>query len=80
VEAQVNALVAQLGKDVPITTPDGTWLVPRHYIALHGVRADELPGLGFEQIFVCPRCGRISRHPVDVAEGYCGACHDWTGR
>lgn len=26
----------------------------------------------------CPRCGRTSRHPTDVAEGYCGACHDWT--
>jgi ribosomal protein L37E len=26
----------------------------------------------------CPRCGRTSHHPDDVAEGYCGACHDWT--
>jgi len=30
--------------------------------------------------FCCPRCGRTSYHPVDVEEGYCGACHDWTGR
>ncbi len=29
--------------------------------------------------FVCPRCGSISVHPDDVAAGYCGACHDWTG-
>ncbi len=29
--------------------------------------------------FVCPRCGAISVHPDDVAAGYCGACHDWTG-
>ncbi len=29
--------------------------------------------------FRCPRCGRVSFHPVDLAEGYCGACHDWTG-
>jgi hypothetical protein len=28
--------------------------------------------------FTCPRCGRTSHHPTDVAEGYCGACHDWT--
>lgn len=28
--------------------------------------------------FTCPRCGRTSYHPVDVSEGYCGACHDWT--
>lgn len=27
----------------------------------------------------CPRCRRTSHHPRDVHEGYCGACHDWTG-
>jgi ribosomal protein L37E len=32
-----------------------------------------------EASFTCPRCGRRSWHPVDVDEGYCGACHDWTG-
>lgn len=30
--------------------------------------------------FTCPICGRTSYHPTDAAEGYCGACHDWTGR
>lgn len=29
--------------------------------------------------FRCPLCGRVSQHPTDLAEGYCGACHDWTG-
>lgn len=29
--------------------------------------------------FTCPRCGSKSYHPKDVAEGYCGHCHDWTG-
>ena len=29
--------------------------------------------------FTCPKCGRTSHHPDDVREGYCGACHDWTG-
>jgi hypothetical protein len=29
--------------------------------------------------FTCPVCGRTSRHPDDVREGYCGACHAWTG-
>lgn len=29
--------------------------------------------------FTCPRCGRTSHHLADVGEGYCGACHDWTG-
>lgn len=26
----------------------------------------------------CPRGDAISFDPTDVAEGYCGACHDWT--
>lgn len=26
----------------------------------------------------CPRCGSVSHHPTDQAEGYCGRCHDWT--
>jgi hypothetical protein len=29
--------------------------------------------------FTCPRCGRTSYHPEDARQGYCGACHDWTG-
>lgn len=29
--------------------------------------------------FTCPRCGRTSHNPTDIREGYCGACHDWTG-
>lgn len=28
--------------------------------------------------FTCPRCGRSSSHPDDIANGYCGACHDFT--
>jgi len=26
----------------------------------------------------CPRCGMTSYNPNDIAEGYCGNCHDWT--
>ncbi|MEV7263999.1 hypothetical protein AB0N38_10650 [Micromonospora aurantiaca] len=28
--------------------------------------------------FTCPECGRVSYHPRDIEEGYCGACHSWT--
>jgi hypothetical protein len=28
--------------------------------------------------FECPRCGMVSHHPTDEAEGYCGLCHDFT--
>lgn len=30
--------------------------------------------------FTCPRCGRTSYNPYDAREGYCGACHAYTGR
>jgi hypothetical protein len=29
--------------------------------------------------FVCPRCGAASPNGHDVEQGYCGACHAWTG-
>jgi ribosomal protein S27AE len=29
--------------------------------------------------FTCPRCGSTSAHPDDLANGYCGACHAFTG-
>lgn len=30
--------------------------------------------------FTCPRCDRTSYNPNDIREGYCGACHNWTGQ
>ncbi len=50
VEALVRDLVARLGPTMPVSTGGRTWLVPRHYIALHGLNADELPRLGFTEV------------------------------
>lgn len=33
----------------------------------------------YRESFTCPRCGMTSYNPTDVAERYCGHCHDWTG-
>lgn len=50
----VEGLIEDWGKTVAITTPAGTWEVPRHYVALHGIVAKDLPKLaekyGFCQI------------------------------
>lgn len=27
----------------------------------------------------CPVCGAVSYHPDDIAQGYCGRCHAFTG-
>ena len=29
--------------------------------------------------FTCPCCGAVSPNPNDIAQRYCGRCHDWTG-
>lgn len=29
--------------------------------------------------FTCPDCGTVSAHPDDLAQGYCGRCHRFTG-
>lgn len=47
IQKLVEGLVAQLGEDIPIYYGGKTYHVPRHYIALHGLKAQELPALGF---------------------------------
>ena len=37
IEAYVERAIAELGPMVTVSTPAGTWSVPRHYIALHGI-------------------------------------------
>jgi hypothetical protein len=44
-QASVERLVDALGPEITVTTSAGSWLVPRHFIALHGIVAAELPAL-----------------------------------
>ena len=44
-EAFITRQVAEHGPTVRLTTPRGTWAVPRHYIALHGISAQRVPEL-----------------------------------
>ena len=56
-------------------------------IAFHGRVRRPLPGrdangecaITTAERVTCPRCGRTSYNRTDVREGYCAACHDWTG-
>lgn len=36
---------------------------------------DERLGPEPEQSIACPRCGKTSHHPQDIAQRYCGFCH-----
>lgn len=47
---QVQALVDSMGEEVCVTTDDGTFRVSRHYIALHGLKADDVALLGFPRV------------------------------
>jgi hypothetical protein len=43
---------------------------------VYGLRVDAL--VGFNATIRCPACHRVSHHPEDVRQGYCGACHAFT--
>lgn len=34
---------------------------------------------GAKPSFTCPCCGAVSYNPNDIAQRFCGRCHDWTG-
>ena len=51
IQRDVERLIAQLGEKIIVKTSDGrSWRVPRHYIALHGLKDVEVETLGFEEI------------------------------
>lgn len=51
VKAWIDKLIADKGEFVTVAGPDGRrWRVQRHYIALHGLKAEDLAALGFDQV------------------------------
>lgn len=51
IEDIMRRRVARLGPMVVVETLGGAWQVPRHFIVLHGLRAEELPGLAIRYGF-----------------------------
>ncbi len=47
IERLVRRLIGIKGELIRVTAGGRTWLVPRHYIALHGLKAGEIEKLGF---------------------------------
>jgi hypothetical protein len=62
----------------PPLSPLGELLVLGELLAAFGTLDEPARPVQDQPSITCPRCGRTSHHPVDIAEGYCGACHDWT--
>jgi isopentenyldiphosphate isomerase len=50
VEKIVRRYAKELGEMVEITAPSGTFLVQRHYIALHGIEAKDLNSLAIDGV------------------------------
>lgn len=46
----VTELIEATGPYITVTVAGRTWLVQRHYIALHGLTAAEVASLGFREI------------------------------
>lgn len=46
----IESTIEALGAYTLVTVNDRTWRVPRHYIALHGLKAYEVASLGFEEV------------------------------
>lgn len=49
-ESQVVRLVEKLGECIPVSANGVRYLVQRHFIALHGLNADDLPQLAEQGI------------------------------
>lgn len=48
--AYVEMMIRLSGECVIVAVDGRSWRVPRHYIALHGLKGSEVPGLGFEEL------------------------------
>ncbi len=53
VRGMVEAVIRQCGANQKVTVGKRTWLVPRHYIALHGIKGALMETYGFKEITGC---------------------------
>jgi hypothetical protein len=49
-ERMVRRMIDQAGEFLIVDAPSGRYRVQRHYIALHGLKAEQLPLLDFEKV------------------------------
>lgn len=48
---EIQRLVNQYGETIRVTVPGaGTFAVPRHFIALHGLKGHQIDQMGFERV------------------------------
>ena len=47
---KVQELVDELGEFIPVSVGSRTFMVQRHYIALHGIKGVDLTNMGWKEI------------------------------
>jgi hypothetical protein len=52
IETRLLKLIDELGEFCKVTARGRTWLVPRHYVALHGLSSSKIESLGFRELFI----------------------------
>lgn len=65
VERLVERVIAQRGETINVRADGRSFRVPRHYIALHGLKGAEVAQLGFEEV---PPICILCEEPVLPAE------------
>jgi hypothetical protein len=50
VENEVRQLIEKMGEFIKVTVGNKTFKISRHYIALHGLKAEHIDKLGFEEV------------------------------
>lgn len=50
VQRLMEEMIARLGWCLIVTVGQRSYAIPRHYIALHGLVAETIPSLGFEEV------------------------------
>jgi hypothetical protein len=53
-QAMVEKLIVDLGEEIRVVFGNRTWLVPRHYVALHGIDYEQVLMRGFNEITDIP--------------------------
>ena len=73
----------QLGaaEDNPEWFPKGKWATIQfiQQVLVEEAVAERRPRPPNEPSIACPKCGRVSYNPNDIANQYCGACHAFHG-
>jgi len=88
IRALVEKMIELEGEEIKVRVGRRTWLAPRHFIALHGLRAADLPDSDFVEVnaegpladgesITCPSCGMTSFNSTDRQMKYCGHCHKY---